>query len=156
MINQLVYISLLESNQINNIPFDEIFKNIIKKIKNNFGYDLSYMKLQISEIPVYNDGRPNKKMNPDEFGGSWTKNKTIYINKNPSRVIKYWKLKISEIEFINLIIAHELGHELWKNHNMRNNNIPKKFNTVYLDTVKPEKMEEERFCEYFAYQITNL
>jgi len=137
MINQLVYISLLESNQINNIPFDEIFKNTIEKIKNNFGYDLSYMKLQISEIPVYNDGRPNKKMNPDEFGGSWTKNKIIYINKHPSRVIKYWKLKISEIEFINLIIAHELGHELWKNHNMRNNNIPKKFNTAYLDTVKP-------------------
>lgn len=149
--------SILEFiQQSKDIPFQEIFQDIIKKIKDKFGYDLSYMKLKVTDTPIYINGKINKDMDPDLFGGCWTKKKIIYINKNPKRVIKRYKANMSEIDFVNLIIAHELGHELWNNHNVRNNNIPKDFNTVYLDTVKPEKMEAERFCEYFAYQVTKL
>ena len=147
-------LNYLNENTENTLDLVGIFQEIIRKIKSKFGYDLSYIKLQISEIPVYNDGRPNKKMNPDEFGGSWTKNKTIYINKNIPRVIKYWKLKMSEETFARIIISHELGHELYKNFNISHNHIPPKdFTTPYLKTVIPEKYKEEAFCEYFAHQI---
>lgn len=139
---------------MNHLNFYNIFQDIISKIKTKFGYDLSHMKIVLTEIPVYNDGRVNKDMNPHEFGGCWTKHKTIYINKNVKDVIKFWKLNMPEETFVRIITAHELGHELYKNFNISHKHIPPKdFTTPYLVTVKPEKYKEEAFCEYFAHQI---
>lgn len=62
--------------------------------------------------------------------------------------------------FTRAIIAHELAHELWNNvvdegfkqdilARAKNEN----FNTIYLKTVRQNKLDEETFCEYIAKMV---
>jgi len=138
----------------------KIFLDIISKYNELFGLDLSYMDVELSEHPKYNDGSISTEIADDEFGGSWTKNKIIYINCNPDKVIEHWNLSMSIDEFLYWIIAHELAHEIYFNL-MEKSEIDyiiklakqENFTTEYLKIVKPEKIDEEIFAEYLAYLI---
>lgn len=159
-------LSIYESTRkLNQINYDLIFKEIIQEIKKKFGFDLTYMGYKLSEEPICKDGNPCNEISKEEFGGSWAKNKTIYINSNPKIVIKHY-LGIenpSEKEIINfekMIIAHELSHEIYINlasdrfkKEIISTAKKKKFNTEYLKTVSSHKYNEECFCEYMSKLI---
>ena len=146
------------------ILIQKIFKDVIDKYKSKYGFNLSYMKLVISEVPVFNNGKPNKDMKPEESGGSWTKLKKIYINPDVDSVMKHYKVTCSKTDYITIIIAHELAHEIWNN--VCNEYFKKiilvkarkeDFHTVYLDSLDKsyKKYKEEVFCEYLANSILN-
>jgi hypothetical protein len=118
------------------------------------------MKLKINSQPVYNNGKPCHELKQEEFGGSWTKLKYIQINPNIEDVMKFYKIKDSKDVFNKIIIAHELAHEIYNNvcdiwfkRLIKVKVRREAFHTVYLDHVKPNKLEEETFCEYLAHEI---
>lgn len=129
---------------------------IVDAIKNKFGIDLSYMHMVPSTTAVYNDGRPNKDIPLNQFGGSWTKNKKIYVNPDLKPVMDYYGISdISEDDFRRKIISHELGHEIYRNKSdkrLKKEILEKAKNlkTKYLDTVSKDKYKEELFAEYIA------
>lgn len=137
---------LLESNK-----YTQLFNIVINIIKKLYNHDLSYMNIQLTK---------------DDFGGYWSNNKVIYINTDLSRVIKHYKLSISEDEFTILIIAHELGHDLFTNKMTINEktdilNSAKKtnFDTEYLKyihgKISKKELNEEIICEYIAASVIN-
>lgn len=146
---------------IENIQLNEF--NIIKgQIKELFGYDISYMKLIISNIPVYNNGKINTKMNPLQYGGCWTQNQIVQIanHNHLKKVMKYYNIEneMSVLNFSRHLMIHELSHEIYNNilTNDEKNNFKtklKNFRTVYTDTVSSEKLDSEKFCEYIAVTL---
>lgn len=133
------------------------FNEVVEKYKNLFGLDLSYMKILFSEKPRNKDGKITMEFSSDEFGGSWTKNKIIYVNPYPEKVVEHWKLDMSPMKFLEWIIAHELAHEIWWNIATKELkdyilNLAKmsNFSTKYLDTVPKSKLDEETFAEFMA------
>ena len=82
--------------------------------KTKFGWNVDYMKFEYSDVPRYNNNKPNPNMFIDEFGGCHTKHpyNTIYLSTALDRTIKYYKLNMSKVEFASIIIAHELAHEV--------------------------------------------
>jgi len=143
------------------------FEKIISKIKKQYGWNLSYMKIQITNVCMFNDNTVDYKRNPKECAGSWTKEKLIHIgDKNHLQsVMKYYGLNTSSNnlnKFIKSIIAHELMHEVYRNIlSDKEKAFYKKhisslnFTTEYLDTVtNPDSYDEESFCEYIATELT--
>ena len=151
----------IDSNFIKSETIYYEFKTIKDYIKKLFGYDISYMKLVISNQPVYNNGTPNTEMNPLQYGGCWIKNKTIQVAdyQHLKKVMKYYGVKnISLLNFSRHLIAHELAHEIYKNilSDSEKNNFKEKlkdFRTVYTDIIRSDKLDEEKFCEYIAITI---
>lgn len=138
------------------------FKYCIRKYKELYDFDLSYMKLKISSQPVFNDGSPCKYLKPEETGGSWTKLGYVQINPNIESVMDFYKIKLSKYKFNLIIIAHELAHEIYNNlcgedfkRFILNKAKKENFHTVYLDHVPSKKKKEETFCEYLANTIVN-
>ena len=129
---------------------------IVDAIKNKFGIDLGYMHMVPSTTAVYNNGKPNKDIPLNQFGGSWTKNKKIYVNPDLKPVMDYYGISdISEDDFRRKIISHELGHEIYRNKSdkrLKKEILEKAKNlkTKYLDTVSKDKYKEELFAEYIA------
>ena len=146
---------------LENMQIDE-FEDIKDQIKELFGYDVSYMKLIISNKPVYNNGKPNIEMNPLKYGGCWTQNKIIQIadHQHLKKVMKYYKIEkeMSVLNFSRHLMVHELSHEIYNNilTNNEKNKYQQKlknFRTVYTDTVSPQKLDSEKFCEYIAVSL---
>ncbi len=147
---------------IRDVLFDRI-KNIFKT---KFGWNVDYMKFKYTDVPRYNNNKPNPNMFIDEFGGCHTKHpyNTIYLSTTLDRTIKYYKLNMTKVEFASIIIAHELAHEVHmyflttQQREEYYKRIPTEFWSVYLDRVKkdpPEKINEELFCEYIANLVSN-
>lgn len=145
-------------------PFyiEQIFNDVVFRYKELFGFDLSHMKMVPSEQPRYEDGSICKEFSPEETGGSWAKNGIVYINPNPDKVIEHWKLDMSVDDFLTWIIAHELGHEIWKktaSQTMKDEVLrfakEHKFSTKYLETVSKKKKDEETFCEFLASLLSD-
>lgn len=113
---------------ITKIAKDKTFQNIIKKIKDTWGFDLSYMKMGTTE--------DNSKL-----PGKWTPGK-IYIGwYKPTHMMK-----------------HELGHEVYEKHLTPEQRTKYKkelqnFTTPYLKEFEPEHEPVERFAEYFVTTI---
>lgn len=134
-----------------------LIRRIINAYKEKYNTDLSYMKFEDSPVAYFNNG---KKVGDDfnlPFGGSWTKQKKIYLNENMDEPMKAFNIKEDKDTFTSRIIAHELAHELYNNHasDMLKQEIAKrirekKFTTPYLKTVKGDKLNEEAFAEYVA------
>lgn len=131
------------------------------------GYDLSHMKAEFSDTPRYTDGRevPAEEMDPDAFGGSWTNTGTVYINPNREGPMTFYGQNGTKDpeEFSRAIMAHELAHEIYKNHatdedkeKVRKAIAAEGFTTDYLaNGVAPHKMDEEGFAEYMARKVMN-
>lgn len=134
--------------------------DIIRRYKDKYNIDLSYMKARHSKYPRFNNGKINKDMPSGAFGGSWSSNNTIYLNPNLKEVIKYYNLEDDEDDLRNSILAHELAHEIYKRKatkelisNTLASIAKEKFTTPYLKTVDKRKLDEEAFCEYLANKI---
>lgn len=147
------------------INYQLIFNKVVQKIKDRLNFDLSYMSFKITDRPVFNNGKINHEMDPKEFGGSWTKKRIIYLNNDPESVMRHYRKRNNfnqkeVIEFVEMIIAHELSHEIYSN--LASDEFKKKiitaaknekFTTEYLVTVPERKYDEEIFCEYLANKI---
>lgn len=137
-----------------------LIKRIINAYKEKYNTDLSYMKFEDSPVAYFNNG---KKVGDDfnlPFGGSWTKQKKIYLNENMDEPMKAFNIKGDKDTFTSRIIAHELAHELYNNHatdafksEIADLIKTKKFTTPYLKTVSKDKLEEEAFAEYVANSL---
>lgn len=138
------------------------FNQLKEDIKKLFGFDVSYMKLKISNQPLYNNGNPNYDIDPLLYGGCWTKNKFIQVATldHLKKVMIKYKIenKMSIDIFFKYLIVHELSHEIYENiltTTQKNyyKSLLKNFKTEYIETVKPNKLEVEKFCEYIASKI---
>lgn len=145
----------------------KIFEEVIRQIQKKYGFDLRRMKIRLSAVPINRDGMPNTNFSPERFGGSHTNLGVIYVNSDPRLPMKYYLGNTNptpeEIQnFLRLIIAHELAHEIWcgyasekfKKDILRKAKL-KKFTTEYLRTVPIRKYDEECFCEWIAKEITS-
>ena len=141
---------------------NKLIDDVVDAYANKFDIDLSYMKFKVDIQPVSNNGEPCYKYSPDECGGDWTKLGWIRLNPDMKSVMVKYGIQHSMTidEFTKIIIAHELAHEVWNNiaddgfkEMILDEAKQQDFNTVYLKTVKPSKLDEETFCEYLAQQI---
>lgn len=147
-----------------NIDLDLVFDEVASKYKDIFGFDLSYMSFKVDRQPVYTNGEPCYEYDEDECGGDWTELGWIRLNPDMKSVMdRYgvaWHSSDDVEEFTKIIIAHELAHEVW-NHiaddqfkeDVLDEARMQSFNTTYLDSVKPSRLDEETFCEYLAHQV---
>ena len=147
-----------------NIDLDLVFDEVASKYKDIFGFDLSYMSFKVDRQPVYTNGEPCYEYDEDECGGDWTSLGWIRLNPDMRSVMdRYgvaWHSSDDVEEFTKIIIAHELAHEVW-NHiaddqfkeDVLDEARMQSFNTTYLDSVKPSRLDEETFCEYLAHQV---
>ena len=166
---------LLENMLLDECPtltkqiIDPCWSKIISAYNSMYNINLGHMKYELSLEPRTNDGNISTK-SKSHYGGSWTKNKIIYINPEFKNAVMYYtKSKyipsISKfMEKVYLIIAHELAHEVY-------NRGPSDFVDTILTKAKSEKftsdyiralpndfakMNEEIFCEYLAKTIIDF
>lgn len=145
---------------------DKLLNLIVNEYRKE-GFDLSNMKAKFSDTPVYNNGKkvPADVMDPNSFGGSWTNKGIVYINPNRKGPMEYYGNNVTKDpeEFSRLIMAHELAHEIYRNHaddaykdKIRKAIKDEGFTTDYLDNgVSQDKMDEEGFAEYMANMVKN-
>ena len=144
--------------------FGAMFDIVVRAYYSKFGINLYYMKFLVDQQPVYTNGEPCYEYDVDECAGDWTSLGWIRLNPDMESVMdKYgitWHGSNDVNEFTKLIIAHELAHEVWNNiaddefkRNILDEARKCSFNTVYLDNVRHNKLEEETFCEYLAHKI---
>lgn len=142
----------------------QLFDEAVHDYTSFLGIDLSYMKCKISTQPVYNNGEPCFEHKPEECAGDWTKLGWIRLNPDTASVRQHYAVDdMTDIDFMRLIIRHELAHEIW---HMKGNEALKKqvleaakeedFTTKYLKTVEKHKLLEETFCEYLAANLTDM
>lgn len=144
--------------------YEEDIDFVLKRYKDLFGFDFSYMRFKVDPQPVHIDGSPCHELDPDECAGDWTKLGWIRLNPDMLSVMRRYGVEgVSEGDFAKSIIAHELAHELYNNVADKtfiesNIGIAEKtgFTTPYLKTVRPNKLREETFCEWMAYRIADI
>lgn len=138
----------------------ELIKQVLEKYKDKYDVDMSDVEFIEDPIPRYTDGTPVGPEFKLPAGGSWTKNKKIYLAPDLKPAMSQFDVQEDEDKFRKRIIAHELGHELYNNHANKKLKrailkeiLKKKFSTAYLDKVPEDKKDEEAFAEYLADSI---
>ena len=143
---------------------DEIFKQIVQAYKDSYNYDLSHMKLQLSDTPTYNNGKP-ADIPVEQWGGNWVRDGRVLLNKNLKPVAKHYKFKGSIDDLKKQLLAHELAHEIEMKladktfkKQILDTAHKQKFTTEYLDTLdksNKDNFNKELFCEYLAKSLLN-
>lgn len=149
----------------------EVLKDTISKYNKKYKLNITGVKIELSEQPRYTDGRIcNDPEIMKTYGSCWTSKKIIYVNPyaiNAYCYITNVDIKYVTIEefnsFIRLLIAHEVAHGIWQYYSdkkfkdkIAQSAKDENFSTDYLEWVKqnkPDKLEEETFCEYLASGI---
>ena len=138
----------------------ELIRHVLKKYKDKYGVDMADVEFIEDPVPRYTDGTPVGSEFKLPAGGSWTKNKKIYLAPDLKPAMAQFDVQEDEDKFRKRIIAHELGHELYNNYANKKLKkaifkeiLKKKFSTAYLDKVPENKKEEEAFAEYLADSI---
>ncbi|MFW6242665.1 MAG: hypothetical protein ACOC2W_00740 [bacterium] len=140
--------------------YQKIFKDIIKRIKTQYGWDLSYMKLQILDKCVNENNIIEHNKKSINCPGSYTTKKIIYIGslQHIEKVKRHHNIRINTHKFLKQMIVHELMHEVY-----RKNLTPSQkkwykdmllqggFVTPYLEKIN--NGDEEKFCEYIAHSL---
>ena len=139
------------------------FYRIVKKLKDEYGIDLSHMRMKWSRHPRYVNGKRSYDFADDETVGSHAGDSTIYINPNLRPVMNRFGIsgKISDLR--RRAIAHELAHEIQATYSeaynpefekkMTDEAKKKGFRTLYTDTVPERKFDKELFAEYMAHLL---
>ena len=142
-------------------PAKSDFDALIDAYRKEYGVDLSDVALRFSKHPVYTNGKRSFELADDETGGSWVSDGTIRINPSLKPVMSRFGVSGSTRDFRRLLMAHELAHEVYRNHG-KEEKVKKlietvmkkakeqKFSTSYLKTVPKHKIDEETFAEYIA------
>lgn len=137
---------------------NELLNKLIASYKDKYNYDLSHMKLELSDQPTFSNGKP-ATIPLDQWGGNWVNDGRILINKNLEPVAKFYKFKGSIADLKKRLIAHELAHEIEAKladkkfkQKIINQANKEKFTTEYLDTLDRDQkqFDKELFCEYLA------
>lgn len=141
------------------------FYRIVKKLKDEYGIDLSHMRMKWSRHPRYINGKRSYEFADDETVGSHSSNSTIYINPNLRPVMKRFGISGKVSDLRRIAIAHELSHELhsrWSDsynpefvEKMTDEAKKKGFRTAYTDTVSERDFDKELFAEYMAHLLNN-
>lgn len=142
-----------------------LFDKTLEIYKKLYKFDLYYMDIEMSDIPLNTNGKPSKFVTKEQFGGCWTTKQIIYINPHFELPVKYYEKvcdKETYMRILKIIIAHELAHEIYANHasiefkkEIKKKIKDENFTTSYIQAldINYEKYDEERFCEYLAAQI---
>lgn len=144
-----------------------VFKEVVASFKAKFPFwDLSHMKLVISASPRNHDGDVvTDEDKIKKYTGSWTKLDTIYISPDMKRAMEFYGTtdRTTEEDMYKQAIAHELCHEIWKYQlcgDCKDGFLQKakdlKFDTPYLHHIDDDDPDEELFCEYLAYRVTDV
>ena len=144
----------------------QCYKIVILSIKKLFKVDLSYIKLVISIYPHYTNGKINKNMPSEEYGGSYCYNDKIYINPDYKSVWICYNLDydntITDIsKWYVQIISHELGHALHRNHPeslpldlIQKTAVKSGYLDMYKDGGKYAKGKDKYFSEKVAEWVS--
>lgn len=140
----------------------KLVNKILQAYKDQYGIDMSDMSFVEDDVAHFNDGRPVPAELGIPAGGSWTKNKKIYLTPNFKSTMHAYSVNEAENKFAARLIAHELAHELYNNRSSKKlrKSIGKaiaaeNFTTPYLKTVGSDKYKEEAFAEYLADQLVS-
>ena len=99
--------------------YEEDIDFVLKRYKDLFGFDLSYMAFKVDSHLVYTNGEPCYEYAEDECAGDWTELGWIRLNPDMKSVMdRYgvdWHGSDDIDDFTKIIIAHELAHEVWNN-----------------------------------------
>lgn len=158
---------------LNNISYR--WYSTLKKFKELFNIDLSYMQYKLSDQPLFMDGSPDNTQDKSLFAGCYTTTNLIVLNPNMKVAFSryngsnytttlnlYWKK-------VESLIAHELAHELLNANEFLNNykDIPivnklikeaeaSNYETEYTRTIENSEVHrKEVFCEYVAKIVTD-
>lgn len=136
---------------------EAIIRQVLSAYKKKHGIDMSDVKFIEDPTPRFNNGKKVPKELNIVPGGSWTKNKKIYLAPDMQAAMATYGVKEDKTEFLKRIIAHELGHEVWHNHaddvfkkKIAEQIAKKKFTTNYLKATPEDKKDYEAFAEYLA------
>jgi hypothetical protein len=144
----------------------QCYKLVIIAINKLFKVDVSYISLVISPYPHYTNGKINKNMPSEEYGGSYCYNDKIYINPNYKLVWKHYNMSytntIDDItKWYVQIISHELGHALHRNHpeslpldTIKKTTVKSKYLDMYKDGGKYAKGNDKYFSEKVAEWVS--
>ena len=141
---------------------EKLIREVLQSYKDRHGVDMSDVQFIEDPIMRYNNGKPVSEDLDLPGGGSWTKHKKIYLTPDMSKAMQQYGITGSPAEFTRRIIAHELGHEMYRNHakvklkkQIAREILDKKFTTAYLDAVDAKKKDEEGFAEYVADSVVS-
>ena len=147
---------------VQNATVQSLFQSIKAVFKNEFNWNVDSLTLELTTTPIFNNGTPNPEMPLEHFGGCWTHHGVIYINPDLNPVMDHYGTDYSLKAFTCLIIAHECAHEVYnkiltQDEKKHYHQLTQSFRSHYLDTfdANSPKLNEERFCEYIAYQVVN-
>ena len=136
------------------------YSKVLLAIHDLFKVDLSYIKLVISKYPHYHDGSIRKDKPLGWSGGSYCHNGKIYINPYYKEVWKYWNITPSSPEeWFIMIISHELGHALDREHHEilpMNKILKDNIDSVYLKSYEggdTKKYIQEKIAEWVSKQV---
>lgn len=150
---------ILHFNYADQIPF--VYSSIQKDINSKYNIDLGDIGLKISDMPETTKGKPLPDFQKG-FGGCYVPGKGyIIINPTPEEAIRYYGGDgIADEAFMRKIIAHELGHAIYKRKDPIVNRLieqakREKFTTGYLDKEQytGDKYDDELFAEYFSNML---
>lgn len=150
---------------------EPIFDMVKKKYVDKYNIMLPDVKLELSEVPRYTDGKENRKIPTYMYGGSWADTKVIYINPDAIKSYCYYTgRKIEQVtkkefdSFLHLLLAHELAHGFDKfvvskefRESVLEDAEKNNFTTSYLSQYDKgtEIYNKECFAEYMANSIND-
>ena len=67
--------------------YEEDIDFVLKRYKDLFGFDLSYMAFKVDSQPVYTNGEPCYEYAEDECAGDWTELGWIRLNPDMKSVM---------------------------------------------------------------------
>ena len=153
-----VLLSLVKIANKKDKQMETEFTKVKDSIKANFGFDVTYLKMIISDKLYYSNGKENTEMDPLLSAGNWMKNHTIRIATKEHILKVINRYQVSDLgydKFIKIIIGHECSHEIWKN--ILSESERRKWTAKLLDFetayTKTNDTPEERFCEYIGHNI---
>ena len=138
----------------------KITNNIKNIFKQKYGWNVDHVKLVICNKCRDEKGNIDNSRDHNECGGSYIPG-TIFIGdlEHQKQVRRYYNMRMQDRKFLNLIIAHELAHEVYeKLLNKKDKEyydemlIQAGFTTPYLQKLK-KITPVERFAEYIANSL---
>lgn len=140
--------------------------NIIQKIyRSEYNFELGYLQIKVSNVPINVHGKPSQEISKEAFGGCYTHKGIIYINSHFHLAVKFYTNK-TDLQTYNTelrrVIAHELAHAVYQEiatakfkADLLREARTENFTSDYLAQVPTfhPKYEEELFCEYLAYKV---
>ena len=169
-----IAVLFLRKNQERHIDdkgIERLYREVIADYKKHMGIRVDDVRLEIGEVPCYNNGKPAPSYIGRSAGTFVEARKCIIINPYPEVALKYhdtpeeyWTDRRKIAEFIYSICAHELAHGIYTL-----GKIPRKetdacikkakqegFTTPYLETYGDNVPDTEIYAEYMANTLVDI